>query len=247
MTAGGLGHTDLGLAGKELGGITREFYERVSTYYTTGELHRPSSRVPATTNHNTSSAAHTTRTPSNGTAQATQCYLVESHVAQAVYTAMLQEAGVIVRLGQRVVTVLKRNTSITTLSTISTTDPPIYANVTAAVYIDATYEGDLMALAGVSYTVGRESTAQYGEESAGRMAPNDVLSRYQFHVAVNSTDSAGHLLPLVYGGDVVPVGKADAKVQAYCYRPCMTKMAGGRGVHPSLFVLMSAVFTPCIM
>ena len=39
MTAGGLGNTDLGLGGRELGGITREFYERVSAYYSTDELH----------------------------------------------------------------------------------------------------------------------------------------------------------------------------------------------------------------
>jgi|EP01047_Picozoa_sp_COSAG01_P052263 hypothetical protein len=53
-------------------------------------------------------------------------------------------------------------------------------------------------------------------------------------VPLNTTDASGRLLPLIYGGAVVPVGAADRKVQAYCFRPCMTKMAGGKAVPPLL-------------
>ena len=90
-----------------------------------------------------------------------------------------------------------------------------------------------MAAAGVTHTVGREASEQYGEETGGRLAPNDVLARYQFQQPVRATDEAtGALLPLVFGGGVAPVGGADAKVQAYCFRPCMAKLAGGSAVPP---------------
>jgi|EP01047_Picozoa_sp_COSAG01_P052264 flavin-dependent dehydrogenase len=164
MTSGGLGHTDLGLGGREFGGITQEFYERVSAHYATqGDGG----------SQNTS---------------ATQCYQVESHVAQKVYSNMLREAGVVVTLGRRLVGVAKHSRSanlahIRTVMSTSTSDGMQPLNISAAVFIDASYEGDLMAAAGVSYVVGRESKSQYGEESGGRMAPNDVLARYQFQVS----------------------------------------------------------------
>lgn len=147
MTAGGLGHTDLGVGGREIGGFVAEFYARVSSYYTSAE---PTADQ--------------------------QCYNVESHVAEQVYTAMLNSSGVVVQLGEMLSQVKKENARIVAISMISG------KTFEGSVFIDATYEGDLMALAGVSYTVGREASSQYSEESGGRLAPNDVLARYQFQV-----------------------------------------------------------------
>lgn len=192
MTSGGLGHTDVGDP-RVIGGLTREFYQRVSAYYT-------------------------------GVRNTSQCYNVESHVAEKVYTAWLAEAGVHVRLASRLVAAGASGTAVTH---VELSDGLVQ---TGRVFVDASYEGDLMAAAGVRFVVGREGRARFGEESSGRMAPNFVLSRYQFQFPVNHTDASGSLLPLVERGPVAPVGAADSKVQAYCFRPCMSKLAGGKAV-----------------
>jgi flavin-dependent dehydrogenase len=88
-------------------------------------------------------------------------YFFESSVAEKVYLDMLKEAGVEIRYGASVDTVTKEGT---TISSITLTDG---TKLTAKVFIDASYEGDLMARAGVKYAVGRESKAEFGEEAAG--------------------------------------------------------------------------------
>jgi len=85
----------------------------------------------------------------------------QSKVAEQVFLDMLKRAGVPVRYEQLLEKVEKNGTRITKLQVRSGT--VYHANV----YIDATYEGDLMAAAGVSYTVGREARDTYGEEKAG--------------------------------------------------------------------------------
>ena len=211
MTAGGLGHTDLGMSGRELGGITREFYQRVSAHYGSGGG------------------------GGNGT-EAAQCYMVEPKVATAVYGAMLAEANVTVLLGHQLLAARKERPAdparITTLmlSAAAAGKAAATVEVAAEVFIDAGYEGDLLAAAGVDYTVGREARDEYGEADAGRPAPNQVLSKYQFQQRLNHTTADGRPLPLIYTGPVAAVGAADAKVQAYTYRPCMTRLAGGNAV-----------------
>src|SRR4029078_3785630 len=81
----------------------------------------------------------------------------EPHVAEQVFLAMLKEAQVPIYLERRLSLVRKKEKHI---AEIVMDDASIYR---AKVYIDATYEGDIMAKAGVSFTVGRESNRQYGE------------------------------------------------------------------------------------
>ncbi len=88
-------------------------------------------------------------------------YYFESSVAEKVYLEMLKEAGVVVRYGASVDKVTKDGAKITS---ITLTDG---AKLAAKVFVDASYEGDLMARAGVKYAVGRESKAEFGEEAAG--------------------------------------------------------------------------------
>lgn len=88
-------------------------------------------------------------------------YFFESSVAEKVYRGMLKEAGVEVRYGAGVDAVMKDGAKITG---ITLTDGAKFA---AKVFVDASYEGDLMARAGVKYAVGRESKAEFGEEAAG--------------------------------------------------------------------------------
>ena len=94
--------------------------------------------------------------------------------------------------------------------------------VRARVFIDATYEGDLMAHAGVTYTAGREGNAVYGETVNGVQ----VRAKHQFsHVVdpfVREGDPDSGTLPFVNAREAAPAGSGDTRVQAYNFRVCMT-------------------------
>jgi len=94
----------------------------------------------------------------------------------------------------------------------------------AKMYIDASYEGDLMAGAKVSYFVGRESNSTYGETLDGIRAQTP---KHQFTVAVDPYVLPGHpasgLLPLIQNEPSGTVGEGDKSVQAYNFRLCLTQ------------------------
>lgn len=140
----------------------------------------------------------------------------EPHVAEQILRDWLSDAGVKVffhsRLAETLDAVTKEGRRI---ERIRMEDGRTF---TAAVFIDSSYEGDLMARAGVSYTVGREGMDEYGESLAGR---REVCQYHQFQVKVSPYDDDGKLLPCVYAGDATPVGGADKKVQAYNFRMCL--------------------------
>lgn len=112
------------------------------------------------------------------------CYTFEPHVASVVFHEMLNEAKVNLVTGAGVVSVSK--SSPTTLSSITT----LNGTFSGKVFTDASYEGDLLPLAGISYTVGREAVAEYNESTNGRMAiPNKYGGNsHQFDYHVNATD-----------------------------------------------------------
>jgi hypothetical protein len=107
------------------------------------------------------------------------------------------------------------------VQSLTTTDGTTF---TAAVFVDASYEGDLMALAGVTYTWGREAPSAYNESYAGvRQQPEPLCPAVvQFDVRVNSTSNGGSLLPLIAPRSKPP-RSADRTVQAYNYRLCLTQ------------------------
>lgn len=94
-------------------------------------------------------------------------------------------------------------------------------NIFGDLFIDASYEGDLMARANVAYTWGREGSDVYGESLAGRM---HYSPKHQFLAEVGPKDSNGDISPLIQGEDPTPVGASDRKVQAYNFRLCMTNV-----------------------
>ena len=102
-------------------------------------------------------------------------------------------------------------------------------SLTARVFIDASYEGDLMSMSGVDCTVGQESQAQYGEPLTGRrpLVPGQC---YGFHTSVDPFVSPGstQTLPMVWGGALGSVGEADTKVMSYNYRLCLTNATASR-------------------
>jgi FAD-dependent oxidoreductase family protein len=125
----------------------------------------------------------------------------EPHVAEALLVSLLD--GVDVRLGE--------------------TQLP-----DAAVYVDASYEGDVLARRGVSFAVGRESRELYGERWAGRQ-PAYRPSKHNFDVLLSPFDPDGPLLPHVCepelderGWPLERLGEGDGALQAFAYRVCLT-------------------------
>jgi hypothetical protein len=168
-----------------------------------------------------------------------QWYL-EPQVAEAIFKEWAAEAGVRVFYRHRLVEktgVSKAGTRITAIRLENG------AEFRAKVFADATYEGDLMAQAGVSYTFGRESTEQYGESLAG---VRDRTPLHQFQVSVPARDAAGRLLPEISGEPKAASGSADTKLQAYNFRVCMTRRDDNRvpfpkpaGYDPARFALLA--------
>lgn len=163
-------------------------------------------------------------------------FAVEPHVAEKLFTDLVQEAKVPVRFSAQLAEVRKDGQRIREI---------VLADGTvcrAKMFIDATYEGDLMAKAGVSYVVNREANAQYGETingvqlsekpavEWGKPGPNGrrqdgrgVWDRaIPLDPYVKAGDPTSGLLPGVQKGELGKIGDAAPGVQSYCYRLCLT-------------------------
>ncbi len=142
---------------------------------------------------------------------------LEPHVAEQIYGQMLAQAGVQVVFNQTLALVTMNNQRI---AQITMDDGSIYAG---KMFIDTTYEGDLITGAGVSYTIGREGTNVYGESLAGVHAPSNGGVSYDPYV-VPGTPASG-LLPLMNSVTLNPPGSSDNGVQAYNFRMAFTQTA----------------------
>jgi len=169
-----------------------------------------------------------------------EAWWFEPHVAEQTLRAELTEARVPVRFGQHLAKVTKDGARITG---IAMENGDIYH---AKTYIDCTYEGDLMARAGVSFMVGREPNAKFGETLNGIRASTPS---HQFGVKVDpyqkTGDPSSGLLPLVMPGPLGDPGAGDPCVQAYNFRLCLTKNPANRlpidppaGYDPKRFELL---------
>ena len=139
----------------------------------------------------------------------------EPHVGEQVFREMLGEAKVEMHLGERLLEHSGITWSGLRLIAISTNR----ATYPAKVFADCTYEGDLMAQAKVSYTYGRESSAQYGELLAG---VRERTPFHQFLVPVSAYEKNGKLLAEIGAGPKGQTGQADRKIQAYNFRLILT-------------------------
>jgi hypothetical protein len=142
----------------------------------------------------------------------------EPHVAARVTDAMLKEAGVSVLTKQILEGVEKDGARIVGLRTSGGTH-------TAKVFIDATYEGDLMARAGVVWHLGRESRDEYGESYAGRQYPKAKM-------AINGFDANGLPLPFITSVRPGDDQAGEETVMVYSFRLCLTKNAANRVPFP---------------
>lgn len=187
LSSGGLGATDIGNKAA-IGGISREFYKRLGSFYEKDEA-----------------------------------WTFEPHAAERVFRDMLDEVGVQPRVHQHLVRVQKDGTRIVS---IEMSDGTVYK---AKQFVDATYEGDLLAMAGVSYHVGREDNRVYKETLNGIHFghPNHNLRAWVDPYVVPGDRNSG-LIPLVQEGDPGYQGQGDACVQAYNFRMCLTDVPENR-------------------
>ncbi len=163
----------------------------------------------------------------------------EPHVAEEILREMLAAGRVQIFFHSRLISVEKRGSSIVSIRIEGGRE------LSASVFIDSSYEGDLMKAAGTSYVVGREARSRYNEPLAGRQ---DLLpGRHQFRFAVSADAPQGGLLPLVVpANNVAQTGDSDARFQSYCFRLCLTEEPSNRlpitrpnGYDPARYALAS--------
>jgi flavin-dependent dehydrogenase len=145
----------------------------------------------------------------------------EPHVAERILRDWLRESGVEERFGQPVESVAKSDGVITS---VRFTDGSTLA---AKVFVDASCEGDLFARAGVSYAVGRESRAKYGESLAGRQQVLPDMHQFKVGLSpfVNGRDGA--VLPLIRTNRPVFFGQGDDRVNLGFLRSSLEEAKGG--------------------
>lgn len=150
----------------------------------------------------------------------------EPHVAAKITKQMLDEAGVKVLTKRVLKSVDKDAARITKLHTSD-------GDFTAKVFIDGTYEGDLMDAAGVSWTIGREGRKEFGESLAGKQYGTDLPKGMKAKMPISGFDDTGKALPLITTMDAGPDDAGDANVMIYSFRLCLTANPKNRVQMPS--------------
>jgi hypothetical protein len=242
LSGGGLGFTDTGNKAV-IGGLAREFYHRVWQHYDreSGWRWQPRSEF-GNKGQGTVALDGENRT----------MWIFEPHVAEQVFEDLVREHGItVVRDAwlDRAKGVNKSGGRITSITTLAG------QTFAGQVFIDATYEGDLMAAAGVSYHVGREANRVYGEEHNG-VQTGVLHHRHHFGVLAQGIspywvpgDPKSGVLPRVSAADPGRFGEGDRKLQAYCYRMCLTDHPENRipftappGYDPKQYELLARVY-----
>lgn len=222
MTSGGLGYTDVG--NKEVvGGLAREFYHRIWSYYKDPESWRWQMQSEFGNKGQGTAAMDD---------EAGTMWLFEPHVAEAVFEGMIRENNIPV---YREIFLDRKNGVNKTGNRIQTITTLSGKTFKGKVFIDATYEGDLMAAAGVSYTVGREANDVYGEQWNGVQYGVFHHGHYfKTDISPYKTpeDPASGLLPCISGDSIGKNGTGDSKIQAYCFRMCLTDNTDNRKPFP---------------
>jgi len=153
-----------------------------------------------------------------------ETWIFEPHVAEEIFNDYLREANIPVLYQYRIIKADKQNGFIQNITIENAAAPSASTNkiITAKMFIDCSYEGDLMAKAGVSYIVGRESNSTYHETYDGVQ----LMDGHQFPDGVDpykiTGDSTSGLLWGISNNKLQPAGSGDKKVQAYNYRLCLS-------------------------
>ncbi|MDD2599580.1 MAG: FAD-dependent oxidoreductase [Kiritimatiellae bacterium] len=219
LTSGGLGYTDAGNTGS-IGGMSREFYEKIYQHYSKAE----SWQHEKLTDFAEKGYGRQSRRVENQ-----EMWTFEPHVAERIFDAWISEYEIKVLRDEwldRASGVVMQDGRIVKISMLSG------RSFIAKVFIDATYEGDLMAAAGVSYHVGREANAVYGERWNGIQLEAFDHHKHYFHGNVSPYKVAGDpesgVLPCISTAPPGKTGDGDHRVQAYCFRTCLTRNNANR-------------------
>jgi hypothetical protein len=218
LSAGGLGYTDTGNK-SVIGGLSRNFYHRVYNHYN-------DSAAWVWQKHSEYGNKGQGTVAMDG--ENRTMWIFEPHVAEKVFEDYITENKITILRDEwlnRENGVVKKDGKIISFKTLSG------KTFSGKIFMDATYEGDLMASAGVSYHVGRESTAQYNEQWNG-VQTGVLHHQHWFDKPISPYkipgDPASGVLPLISTEHPGEYGAADNKIQAYCFRMCMTNYPENR-------------------
>ncbi|MBN2412836.1 FAD-dependent oxidoreductase [candidate division KSB1 bacterium] len=210
LTSGGLGKTDTGDK-SVIGGLSRDFYQRLKKYYDDPKVWK-----------------FEKQSDYNGYSENEDAiWGFEPKVAEKIYEQMISEFNIRVLKGERLDL---NNGVLVDQQRVKRIRMESGLVIRGKMFIDAAYEGDLMAKAGVSYIVGRESNITYGETLNGVQKNNAIYHQLKDGVDpyIIKGDPASGLLPGVHGGPPGEEGEGDHRVQAYCFRMCLTDVAENR-------------------
>jgi hypothetical protein len=212
MTSGGLGATDIGNKGV-IGGFARDFYRRLGSHYAQDAAWRFQKRGDYKSGRQQGGEA--------------EMWTFEPRVAERLFQESCHQSRVQVLLSERldlVRGVTKSGARLRSLWLESGRE------IVGRVFIDSSYEGDLMAKAGVAYHVGREANATYGESLNGVQVAN--ATKHQFKVPIDPFQEPGNptsgLLFGIHAGTPGRDGAGDRRVQAYNFRMCLTDAPANR-------------------
>jgi hypothetical protein len=242
LSSGGLGFTDTGNKAV-IGGLAREFYHRVWKHY-----NQPSAWVWEKREEYGNKGQGT---PAIDGEQRTM-WIFEPHVAERVFEEFIAEYRIPVHRNEwldRKSGVGKSGSSITSITTLS---GKRYAG---KMFIDATYEGDLMAAAGIDYHVGREANSVYGEKWNG-VQTGVLHHKHHFGAVARKIspyivpgDPKSGVLPRISAAPPGEYGQGDKRLQAYCFRMCLTDHPDNRvpfpkpaGYDPKQYELLLRIF-----
>ena len=218
LSSSGLGFTDTG--NKEvIGGIAREFYQLIYHHYQKTENWKWQKQ----SEYGNVGQGNPAIDGKNRT-----MWIFEPHAAEEAFETLITRNKIEVLRNEwldRERGVVKQNGKIISIKTLSG------KTFSGSVFIDATYEGDLMASSGVSYTVGREDVSIYGEKWNG---VQKLVFQHGHYFKTNISpykipgDPASGLLPRISAEKPGENGTGDNKIQAYCYRLCLTTVEENR-------------------
>ena len=239
LTSGGLGYTDTG--NKEvIGGLSREFYHRVYQEYQKPETWQWQKKEEyGNQGQGTIAIDGANRT----------MWIFEPHVAEKVFEDFIAEHKIEIYRDEwlnREGGASLQDGRIISLKTLS---GKVFRG---KMFMDATYEGDLMAAAGVSYDVGREANSVYDEEWNG-VQTNVFQHGHHFESDIDPYltpgDTSSGLLPYISSEPPGEKGAGDDKIQAYCFRMCLSNHPDNRvpfpkpeGYDPAHYELLARVY-----
>ncbi|MEN8202747.1 MAG: FAD-dependent oxidoreductase [Bacteroidota bacterium] len=219
LTASGLGYTDTG--NKEvIGGLSREFYQRVYDYYMDPETWKWQTKEGYGNKGQGTAAID---------GDARTMWIFEPHIAEQVFEDFASDYELEIYRDEWLDREKGVDVSEGKIRAIRSLSGQTYEG---KLFIDATYEGDLMAAAGISYHMGREASSVYGEEwngvQVGILHHGHHFGEMNISPYVIPGDPGSGVLARISTAHPGIRGEGDKRLQAYCFRTCLTRVEENR-------------------